>query len=155
MATVTRTPTSPDVEWDAWYTEKMAIDHLLLLEDHLLDYGERSALFISPSKIVMKHYGIHHIYFFYVNVGDEIARIEIPKWVATDEKLLNLTHTLVLDQCQRGYGYPAALSEAHEQAVVTGADRENFWQLLDETMTAEKMPAPTSAKNFSKRTRWV
>ncbi len=43
MTTATRTPTSPDVQWDAWYTEKMVIDHLLLLEDHLLDYGERSA----------------------------------------------------------------------------------------------------------------
>jgi hypothetical protein len=48
-----------------------------------------------------------------------------------------------------------ALSEAHEQAVVTGADRENFWQLVESLMTAEHLPTPTSAKSFSKRTRWV
>jgi hypothetical protein len=32
--------------------------------------------------------------------------------------LLDLTHALVLDQCRRGQGYPVALSESHEQAVV-------------------------------------
>ena len=31
-----------DVEWDAWFTDKMSITHLALLEDHLLDYSRRS-----------------------------------------------------------------------------------------------------------------
>ena len=79
----------------------------------------------------------------------------IPEWVATDESLLELTHALVLDQGRRGQGYPVALSEAHEQAVVTGADRENFWQLVEASLVDEKLPSPTSAKSFSKRTRWV
>ena len=87
------------------------------LFSNLLGHGERSAVFISQSSIVQKHYGVHQIYFFYLRVDDEIARVEIPQWVAMDENLLNLTHTLVLDQCQRGQGYPVALSEAHEQAV--------------------------------------
>ncbi len=116
--------------------------------------GERSALFISTSKI-QKHYGAHEVYFFYLRVDDEIARVEIPQWVAQDKGLLELTHSLVLDQCRRGQGYPVALSEAHEQAVVTGADRENFWQLVEASLLDEKMPSPTSAKSFSKRTRWV
>ena len=81
--------------------------------------------------------------------------VEIPQWVAKDESLLNLTHGLILDQCQRGLGYPVALSEAHEKAVVTTADREEFWQLVESLMVEEKMPTPTSAKSFSKRTRWV
>ncbi|MFC2042400.1 DNA double-strand break repair nuclease NurA [Chloroflexota bacterium] len=121
----------------------------------LLDWGEKSSLFISPSKIVKNRYGVHQIYFCYLNTGDEIARIEMPQWVAEDESLLNLVHTLVLDQCQRGHGYPVALSEAHEQAVVTGADRENFWQLLETSLVEEHISTPTSAKSFSKRTRWV
>ena len=120
----------------------------------VLAEGERSALFISTSKI-QKHYGVHEVYFFYLRIDDEIARVEIPQWVATDESLLNLTHALILDQCQRGQGYPVALSEAHEQAVVTGADRETFWQLVESLLIGEKMPTPTSAKSFSKRTRWV
>jgi NurA-like 5'-3' nuclease len=122
---------------------------------NLLGQGERSALFISQSSIVQKHYSVHQVYFFYLRVDDEIARVEIPRWVATDESLLNLTHALVLDQCRRGHGYPVALTEAHEQAVVTGADREQFWQLVESLMVEEKMPTPTSAKSFSKRTRWV
>jgi len=122
---------------------------------NLLAPGERSALFSSQSKIVKDHYGGHWVYFFYIRVDDEIARVEIPQWAARDENLLNLTHTLVLDQCRRGQGYPVALSEAHEQAVVTGVDRENFWQLVESLMVDEKMPSPTSAKSFSKRTRWV
>ena len=112
-------------------------------------------MFASPSKIVRDRYGDHYVYFFYLRVDGEIARIEIPQWVARNEGLLNLTHSLVFDQCRRGQGYPVALSEAHEQAVVTGADRENFWELVESSMINEHLPSPGSAKSFSKRTRWI
>ena len=121
----------------------------------LLEQGERSALFISQSSIVQKRYGAHQVYFFYLKSGDELARIEIPRWVANDDNLLNLTHALVLDQCRRGQGYPVALSEAHEKAVVTAADREQFWQLVESSLIDEHMPSSSSAKSQSKRTRWV
>ena len=75
--------------------------------------------------------------------------------VATDKGLLGLVHSLVLDQCQRGQGYPVALSEAHEKAVVTGADREQFWQLVESSLVDERLPTLSSAKSFSKRTRWI
>ena len=125
------------------------------LFSNLLEQGERSAIFTSQSSIVQKHYGVHQVYFFYLKVDDEIARIEIPQWVAMDENLLNLVHTLVLDQCQRGHGYPVALSEAHEKAVVTGVDREEFWQLVESFLVEERLPSLSSAKSRSKRTRWV
>ncbi len=125
------------------------------LFSNILGQDERSAVFISQSSIVQKHYGVHQVYFFYLRVNDEIARVEIPRWVATDDSLLNLVHTLVLDQCQRGQGYPVALSEAHEQAVVTGADRENFWQLVESSLIDEHLPTLGSTKSMSKRTRWV
>ena len=121
----------------------------------LLSWGERSAVFISQSSIVRKHYGEQQVYFFYLRVDDEIARVEIPRWVAMDESRLSLVHTLILDQCQRGQGYPVALSEAHEKAVVNGTDRENFWQLLELSLVEENIPSPSSAKSKSKRTRWV
>jgi len=122
---------------------------------NLLAPGERSAVFFSQSSVVEKHYGIHQIYFFYLRVDDEIARVEVPQWVAMDEGLLSLAHSLVLDQCWRGQGYPVALSEAHEQAVVTTADRENFWQLVEASLVDEKLPSLSSAKSRSKRTRWI
>jgi len=120
----------------------------------LLEPGERSALFISSSKI-QQRYGPHQVHFFYLNVDDEVARVEIPKWVADDDGLLDLAHALVLDQCRRGHGYPVALSEAHEKAVVTGVDAENFWRLVEASLVEEHLPVTGSAKNRSKRTRWV
>jgi len=121
----------------------------------LLQPGERSARFISQSKIVTRRYHEHRIHFFYLNVDDEIARVEIPQWVANDKDLLNLTHGLVLDQCRRGQGYPVALSEAHERAVITGADRESFWHLVEASLAEEHLPMRGSAKSLSKRTRWI
>jgi hypothetical protein len=122
---------------------------------NLLGPGERSALFFSRSSVVQKHYGDHAVYFFYLRADDEVARVEIPQWVATDRGLLDLTHSLVLDQCRRGQGYPVALSEAHEKAVVTAADREQFWQLVENSLVGENLPVTGSAKARSKRTRWI
>jgi hypothetical protein len=121
----------------------------------ILKPGERSARFTSGSRFVQKHYAEHEIFFFYLRLEDEVARLEIPRWVATDEGLLNLVHSLVLSQCRLGQGYPVALSEAHEQAVVTAADRENFWQLVESSLVEEHLPSLSSAKSQSKRTRWV
>jgi hypothetical protein len=121
----------------------------------LLKEGERSATFINPSRIIEKYYGQHKVYFFYLQVEDEIARVEIPEWVAMRDDLISLTHALVLDQCRRGQGYPVALSEAHEEAVVTGADREEFWGIVEEALVEEKLPTYTSIKSRSKRTRWI
>jgi GNAT superfamily N-acetyltransferase len=140
--------------------EKRACDAVAGLQDRelfasLLEPEERSALFISQSSVVEKRYREHTVYFFYLRVDDEIARVEIPMWVARNKDLVGLTHRLVLDQCQRGQGYPVALSEAHEQAVVTTADRENFWQLVEANLVEEHLPTPTSGKSRSKRTRWV
>jgi hypothetical protein len=125
------------------------------LFESFLGVGERSAVFINPSLIVEKRYGRHQVYFFYLRVDDEIARVEVPEWVATNTELLTFTHAMVLDQCQKGQGYPVALSEAHEQAVVTGQDREEFWRLVEESLEELKLPAYTSTKSRSKRTRWI
>lgn len=125
------------------------------LFEALLASGERSALFFTRSPVVRDHYGKHQVFFFYLNVGEEVARVEVPQWVAEDEALLGMTHALVLDQCRRGQGYPAALSESHEQAVVTGGDREQFRLLVEEALWGERMPVYTSEKNRSKRQRWL
>jgi len=125
------------------------------LYSSMLSQGERSDLFVSQSSVVKKRYGAHRVYFFYLKVDDEIARVEIPQWVATDESRLNLVHSLILDQCRRGNGYPVALTEAHEQAVVTGVDRESFWQLVESSLVDEHLPSLGSAKSQSKRMRWL
>ncbi len=121
----------------------------------LLGYGERSPIFISGSRFMQKHYGEHQIHFFYIKLDEEVARVEIPQWVAEDEESVNLAHALVLDQCRRGHGYPVALMEAHEKAVVTNADRENFWGLVELCLAEDRLNMRTSGKSRSKRTRWV
>ena len=125
------------------------------LWSELLEPGERSGVFASASPLVANHYLGHEIHFFYVHAGEEIGRVEVPSWVADDEALLGLTHSLIEDQCRRGPGYPVALMEAHEQAVVTTSDRQHFGQMVDEALQDQRMPVYTSEKNRSKRLRWI
>jgi hypothetical protein len=120
----------------------------------VLKPGQRSALFMSRSSI-LKHYGDHQICFFYVCLEGEIARVELPIWVAQNKAALELTHSLILEQCRKGQGYPVALGEAHEQAVVTGADREQFWKLVKASFIERHLTEQVSAKSSSKRTRWL
>lgn len=121
----------------------------------LLGVGDRSGLFASRSSMVMDRYREHHVEFFYVNVGDEVGRVEMPRWASSQEELVNLVHSVTLDQCRLGEGYPLALAEAHEQAVLSGGDREEFWRMVDIEIGGEGLGAVRSAKAFSKQTRWV
>ena len=125
------------------------------LFQRVLNPGWRSAVYKTNSSVPRESYGEHQVSFFYLHVGEEIARVEVPQWVAEDEKLLPLCHSLILDQCRRGQGYPVAISEAHEQAVITGSDRQLFKQIVAETLEREGLPAYTSEKERSKRTPWV
>lgn len=120
----------------------------------ILEPGERSATFISRSSVVQKHYGENEVRFFYLRGDEEIARVEFPRWVE-ERGLIDLVQALVLDQCRRGQGYPVTLSEAHEQAVVTGADREQFQYLVELALSEKHLSTTTSAKSRSKKTRWI
>ena len=122
----------------------------------VLEPGERTTTFATaPPPALAGYYGGHGVSFFYVNVGEEIGRVEVPSWVAADEGLLGLAHALIVDQCRRGRGYPVGLMEAHEQAVVSGADRRYFVQLVEQALHTEGMPVYTSEKARSKQLRWL
>ena len=85
----------------------------------------------------------------------EIARVEMPSWVAQDEMMLEFVHAGVLDQCERGPGYPVSLMEAHEQAVITSVDREYFVDLIGNALDKERLPNYLSEKNRSKKLKWI
>ena len=122
----------------------------------LLKPGWRSPVYKTNSSVSRESYDeAHKVYFFYVNAGEEIGRVEVPKWVANNETLLSLTHSLVWDQCQRGQGYPVAISESHEQAVVSAGDRRVFRRLLTDSLERQSLSAATSQKDRSKRSPWV
>lgn len=118
--------------------------------------GWRSPIYRTNSSVPREHYGEQQqVYFYYLHGGEEIGRVEVPRWVAQNGALLSLSHALVLDQCQRGQGYPVAISEAHEQAVIRASDRRLFRQMVAEALERRGLPVFTSEKQRSKRTPWV
>ena len=126
------------------------------LFQRLLEPGWRSPVYKTNSSVSRESYDeANKVYFFYLNAGPEIGRVEIPRWVAKNETLLSLVHGLVWDQCRRGQGYPVAISESHEQAVVTAGDRRVFRRLLTDSLERQGLSAATSEKDRSKRSPWV
>ncbi len=123
----------------------------------LLQPGERSAIFHSRSSrrgSVESLLPGHEVALFYLRVGDDIARVELPAWAATPTQVDRLHATLV-DQCERCEGYPRALQEAHEQAVISASDREQFERLLDRLAGDAGIRAPLNGKQQSKRRRSI
>lgn len=116
-----------------------------------LEVGDRSPFWRSTASI-LDLYGDHRVYFCYLNVGPEVARVEVPQWVMADEALCESALRMVLTQVQKGYGYPVALAEAHNQAVVRGGDRTRFFALLEQEMIRAGLKnVGTSYKEARKR----
>jgi hypothetical protein len=124
-----------------------------LLDRHLferhLGVGERSALFLSGSRILKEYGPEHHVGFFYVRLPDEVARVELPHWVARQPEWVDLVHAVVLDDAAKGGGYPVALAEAHERAVIRAPEKDLFYRLLERQLGGAGMAY--SAKSASKR----
>lgn len=123
----------------------------------LLQPGERSDILKSQSQI-LERYGAHRVQFFYLNVGGEIARIEAPQWLMQDQAMLDLVHGIVVDQCLRSAQYPPyppVLIEAHEQAVISTAERQVVDHMVERALAAKGHWYERSAKDRSKRNRGV
>lgn len=117
-----------------------------------LQPGQRSPLYRSNLRILDLYDEAQRIYFCYVNVGTEVARVELPAWVVEDSELLNQSLSIMLAQVHKGYGYPVALAEAHNQAVVRGSDRTRFFALLEQQLIkAGLRNVGTSYKEARKR----
>jgi NurA-like 5'-3' nuclease len=85
----------------------------------------------------------------------EIARVEIPAWIANDEETVKFIHSVIIDQIKKGDGYPVVLSEAHEKAVVRAQERELFYRMLEESFVKNNISVRISRKSFKKRTPTV
>lgn len=123
----------------------------------VLKPAERTDLFATVSDVV-KYYGGHEIIFCYMEVGGEIARVEMPRWVAEDEEALNLGLGVVLDQCALSGDvppYPLALMEAHEAAVIDITMRAVVEELVEGEFARRGLPYIRSGKDRSKRRRGV
>lgn len=117
----------------------------------LLPEGTRTTIFYSTSKIV-EHYPPHlKPAFFYVNVGSEVARIEVPSWVAHDPSALDLVCAIACDQAHKGRGYPVAIAESHEQAVIRSIDRDFFYHVMSKRSMEHQRRIFMSPKSIKKK----
>jgi len=117
--------------------------------------------FLEPYQrsIVFQNYGNMYTeyppelspYFFYMHTGSEIARVEIPAWIAKNESHVSLISRVILDQCIKGNGYPVVIAEAHEQAVIKGPDRDFFYYLLHKMSMEKKRHLVFSQKSKKKK----
>lgn len=120
-----------------------------------LQRWERSGLFRVRSNVHDPYYGVHRVYFFLLNTGDEIARIEVPEWVARDRGLLGQLHGMLVDQCLKGFGYPAVLARADDRAVISLGDRGVLDTLVQQELARRGVVARPSAKLARKQVRTV
>lgn len=116
-----------------------------------LQPGQRSALFeVAPAWNTTYRDRGHSIHFFYVNVGTatqpEIARIEVPVWIAQDRSGVGLLHTAIVEQCKVSPGYPYVLARSHEIAVVTNTERAEFEKMIATQLTRQGLEAQPSEK---------
>ena len=158
-------PRYPDVLRLLWlaqlgeHVSKQAMeDHpfLGLADRSLFDFlapGQRSACFVSPSR-VNKQYEGHRIGFFYLNVGDkdqtEIARVETPAWVWQSSELLDRLHGAVMAQCRLVTPYPYVLARAHELAVITTDERRQLEAYVESALLRYGIHGQPSQKAFLK-----
>ena len=117
----------------------------------LLEKNERTIVFENQAQILKFYPDELKPHYFYLNVGDEIARVEVPAWIALDKAKIDYIQTIILDQSEKGGGYPVVLSEAHEQAVIKSLDRFYFYELLSKLGFNRKFNINISKKAFKKR----
>lgn len=134
-------------------------DRFLISEIANLQPGERTTIYHSRSQILNAYdrdgSGDQRICFFYMNAGREIARVEIPRWVAADLDKLELVHAVLYDQATLGRGYPVALQEAHEAAVLNMTDRRVIEQAVERALASAGIVTLATGKDGSKRGRFV
>ncbi len=125
------------------------------LFQEVLEPYSRSPIYKTNPAAAQEYYGEHQVYFYYLHSGNEIARVEIPQWVASNKDLLELGHSLIVEQCKKGQGYPVAISESHEQAVINGSDRQIFHNMVQEALQRQGISSYTSEKERSKSRPWL
>lgn len=111
----------------------------------------QTGMFKNTAPISLKYPSHLRPWFCYVDVGHEIARIELPQWIAQDAQLLAKTVACIVDQARKGNGFPVCLAEAHEQAVVKGPDRDFFYQCVERCGVQRGRNVVSSQKSMKKR----
>jgi hypothetical protein len=120
-----------------------------------LDQWHRTGVFRVRSNVHDPYFGAHRAYFFLLHTGDEVARVEVPEWVARDRGMLECVHAVLVDQVAKGFGYPAVLARADDRAVISLADRTVLDTLVRQELARRGVLARPSAKLHRKQVRTV
>lgn len=116
-----------------------------------LPKNSRTEVFKHHSKLADEYPEHLKPHFLYMHTDLEIARVEIPKWVAEDSALVERVVGILQDQAIKGNGYPVSLAEAHEQAVVKSYEREIFFGMLQKMHLKNGRRMAISQKSLKKR----
>jgi hypothetical protein len=116
---------------------------------------ERTGLFRVRSNVHDPYYGMHRAYFFLLATGDEVARIEVPEWVARDRAMMDMLHAVLVDQISKGFGYPGVLARADDRAVISLGDRGVLETLVRQELARQGVMDKPSAKLLRKQVRTV
>lgn len=118
--------------------------------------GQRSKVFVyvsPPNNTFAEQDPANEVCFFYVNPASsnqQIARVDIPRWVAEDEGAVTAVHALIIDQCRLLGDYPYVLARADETAVVGRQDASELNFMIDVIMERHGLHAAVTAKQGSK-----
>lgn len=120
-----------------------------------LPAGSRTSIFNQRAKANIAYAKDGHtIHFFYLNAGTSqnpnLARVEIPGWIAKDPEKLNCVHATLLQQAQITGGYPYVLARAHELAIITPEEREALETMLAISLRRQGLTPIVSQKQFNK-----
>ena len=143
-------------EWEGEVSLDEMTDRTLI--DRVLRAGQRSSVFRSRSLVLKEYPTEHQICSFYVKAAApsgmmEIGRVEFPYWMTQAPDLVDLVHAVIYSETAKGQGYPMILSEAHEHAVVRGAERSLFYEMIERQMTQEGATIEGSMKQAAKERR--
>lgn len=107
-----------------------------LFREALQSPGARSAVFTIQSDSAKQFNGDLALHFFYLNVSrselPELARVEIPAWVAENPDLLDAVHAALVSQCRilANKPFPYVIHRAHEEAVISYEDSNRLEELI-------------------------
>jgi hypothetical protein len=125
----------------------------VMIFNQLLKPGQRSTVFEAQSDILKNYKKIstdNGICYFFLHVGSEVAKVEIPLWVSKNTTLVDQCAAICIQQAELGQGYPIALSQAHEFAVIRGADRKTFQTIVEQELNRIGIFPEVSQKLASK-----
>lgn len=116
-----------------------------------LQPGYRTTVFTSTSYVTREYPQDLVPCFFFMHVGQEIVRVEMPTWVARNQQSVDMVASFLFDQAVKGNGYPVVLAEAHEQAVIKVSEQDFFYEILAQRAAEKGISLKQSQKSLKKK----